>query len=170
MDDVQTLLERIRKNVVAEAEQKFADETFQHLRFSLRKGRMQDADATACVTKSGGEMMEIYLKFENNRVRTATYLTDGDNAASMCGSCVTEMAIGKTVREMMNLRPCDVIKRIGRNGSGLEQCALLAIEGLHKALENYSSARGGNTTVPVKKSKPQFIAVGRSANHSQYPH
>ena len=35
MDDVQLLLERIQKNVVAEAEQKFADETFQHLRFSL---------------------------------------------------------------------------------------------------------------------------------------
>lgn len=170
MDDVQMLLERIRNNVVAEAEQKFADEAFQHLRFSIRKGRMLDADATACVTKSGGDMMEIYLKFDNNRVQRAKYLTDGDSAASMCGSCVTEMAIGKTVREMMNLRACDVIKRIGRNGSGIEQCALLAIEGLHKALENYSYSMVDKAPVKIKKSKPQFIAVGRSANNSQYPH
>ncbi|WP_136795630.1 MULTISPECIES: iron-sulfur cluster assembly scaffold protein [Desulfosediminicola] len=170
MDDVQLLLERIQKNVVAEAEQKFADETFQHLRFSLRKGRMRGADAAACVTKSSGEAMEIYLKFDRNRVQSASYLTDGDSTASMCGSCVTEMAIGKTVREMMNLRVSDVIKRIARNGSGVEQSALLAIEGLHKALENYRYIKGDKPPVPIKKSKPQFIAVGRSTTHSQYPH
>jgi nitrogen fixation NifU-like protein len=45
---------------------------------------MTDADAHARVTGQCGDSMEIYLKFENGRVKEASYFTDGCASSAIC--------------------------------------------------------------------------------------
>jgi NifU-like protein involved in Fe-S cluster formation len=170
MDDLQALFEGIRKSIVAEAEQKFADETFQHLRYLRYSGRMRNPDAMASITRSGGDSMEMYLKFYNGQVCRASYLTDGDGLTCLCGSSGAELAIGKTARELMELKATDVVKRIGRSGEGIEQRAMLAVEALHKAAENFLLTRTENYSPRKKSLKPRFIAAGRNGTNTQYCH
>ncbi|SHO48590.1 iron-sulfur cluster assembly scaffold protein [Desulfopila aestuarii] len=170
MDDVQALMEKIRKNILAEAEQKLADEAFQHLRNCLHKGRMKDADGQACVAGENANCMEMYLKFCDNRVDKAKYVSDGDGISCLCGSCTADMAIGKTTAELLRIKPSDVLKRVQRSGEGVEKQALLAVEALHKAVENYWIAKHGNGALHKLNRKPRFVAVGRGTSYMQYSH
>lgn len=170
MDDVQALIERIRKNILAEAEQKLADEAFQHLRYSLHNGRMQKADGFACIAGDGGNCMEIYLKFRDDRVEKASYVSDGGGVSCLCGSCVAELAIGKTTRQLMQLKASDVLKRVQRSGEGVEKAALLAVETLHRAVEHYWVMKNGNSASRKTIRKTRFIAVGKGTSHMQHSH
>jgi len=170
MDDVQALIEKIRKNILAEAEQKLADEAFQHLRHFPHKGRMKEADGGACVAGANGNAMEMYLKFCDSRVEKARYVSDGDSISCLFGSCTADMAIGKTISEILRIKPSDVVKRVQRSGEGVEKHALLAVEALHKAAENYWIAKHGNGALQKLKSKPRFVAVGRGTSYMQYSH
>lgn len=169
MDDLQALIEKIRKNVVAEQEQKFADETFQYLRYSIHNGRMRNADAFACLTGESGESMELYLRFRNNGVEEASYVTDGGSASRLCGSCVAELAIGKTARQLLEMSAADILKRVQRAGEGVETSAVLVIETLHKAVERHWVVNNSNSPTPKKIQRAtQFIAVGVGHNHMHY--
>lgn len=170
MDDVQALIEKIRKNVLEEAEQKLADESFQYLRYSLHNGRMPNADGFATVIGGGGSCMEIYLKFREGRIAKASYVTDGGGASSLCGSGVAELAIGKTATELLQMKASHVLKRVQRSGEGIEQAAILAVEALHEAVENYWMRKEGQVATVKKTRQTRFIAVGRGTSHLQNSH
>lgn len=170
MDDVQALIEKIRRTILAEAEQKLADESFQHLRHSLHCGRMKDADGGACVAGESGIVMEMYLKFYNGRVERASYVSDGGGASCLCGSNTAELAIGKTPKELLALKPSDVLKRVQRSGEGVEKQAMLAVESLHKAVESYWIARNGKGLNALQRRQPRFVAVGRGTSYMQHSH
>ena len=170
MDDVQALIERIRSTILAEAEQKLADEAFVNLRHSAHIGRMKDADGVACVTGANGNCMEMYLKFEHDRVVRAKYISDGDSASCLCGSCTAVMAIGQDVAGLLRIKPSDVQKRVQRSGAGIEKQVMLAVLALHKAVENYWVARHGQGGRRKKKPVPRFIAVGRGTSYMQHSH
>ena len=170
MDDVQALIEKIRKTIVAEAEQKLADETFQHLRHSLHCGRMKDADGCGCVTGESGVTMEMYLKFYKGRVERASYISDGGGVSCLCGSCGADLAIGKTTNELLRLKPSDLLQRVQRSGEGVEKQALLAVEAIHKAVEKYWVSKHGSGGPSLQRRQPRFVAVGRSTSHMQYSH
>ncbi|MFV0436688.1 MAG: iron-sulfur cluster assembly scaffold protein [Desulfopila sp.] len=170
MDEVQALIERIRKSVLAEAEQKFADETFQQLRHSLHNGRMRDADGFASVVADNGTCMEVYLKFVGNRVDGASYVSDGCSLTCLCGSCLADMAIGKTPVELLRIGVTDLLKRVQRSGEGIEGWALLTVEALHKAVERYWVARHGQGALQKLQRRPRFVAVGRGTSYRQHSH
>lgn len=170
MDDVQALIEKIRNSILAEAEQKLADEAFQHLRRSPHIGRMTDADGKASIVGANSVCMEMYLKFCNDRVDQANYVSDGDSISCLCGSFAAELSIGKNMSELLRIKPSDVLKRVQRSGEGVERQALLAVEALHKAAENYWVRRHGKSAIRELSRKPRFIAVGRSTSYMQYSH
>ncbi len=170
MDDVQALIEKIRNNILAEAEQKLADETFLHLRRALHNGRMKDADGIGCIVGENGTCMEMYLKFHDSRVEKARYISDGDGLSCLCGSCTADLAIGKTSSELMRMRPADILKRVHRSGEGVEKHALLAVEALHKAVENHWVLQHGSEALRKQSRKPRFVAVGRGTSYMQYSH
>ncbi len=168
MEELGNLIERIRRKVIAEAEQEFADETFQHLRCSLNNARMLDADVSTCYTGECGSSMEIYLKFRNEYVEGASYLTDADAQVRHCGSCATELAIGKTCSQIMKLSVGDVLKRVGRSGNEAEKCALFALSSLHKAVREHRHRKHGLVAGRNDVDIASFIAAGNNSPHLQY--
>lgn len=168
MDDIGILIERIRKQVINEADQEFADEAFQHLRCSQYNERMVDADAASCIADEHGCAIEIYLKFHHGVVEKATYMTDGETDVRFCGSCVANMAIGKSSSELLKITVSDIMNRLGKNGVGIEKCAIHALMALHQAAEVHS--RGADRTIVARKSvrSALFISAGGHSPHLQY--
>ena len=168
MEEAGNLIENIRRKVIAEAERKFADETFQHLRCSLNNARMRNADAAACLQGESGHSMEIYLKFRNGYVEEATYLTDADAHVRLCGACAAGLAIGKTCSQIMNISITDVLQRVGRSGVNVEKCALFALSALQKAVREYRFSKCDpvpNMTIAATK---RVIVAGNNSAHLQY--
>ena len=84
--------------------------------------------------------MEIYLKFEDGRVKQASYFTDGCASSQICGSFAAELSIGKDPDELTEITSESILGEIGGLPDEDRHCAALAAEALQHALMAYMSA------------------------------
>jgi nitrogen fixation NifU-like protein len=98
---------------------------------------MENPDGYAFLRGVCGDGMEIFLKFNNDRVKDASFRTDGCGSSTVCGSFAAEMAIGKNPDELLEVTPEAIIQRLGGIPKEDEHCASLASETLQEALNNY---------------------------------
>jgi nitrogen fixation protein NifU and related proteins len=113
------------------------EEEVERGRSSPRKGRLAVFDGHACLTGKCGENIEIFLKFEGERVSDASFVTDGCGSITACGSRATAMAIGRTTDEILEITGEAIIKEMEGLPQAEAHCAHLASETLHEALHNY---------------------------------
>ena len=141
MDELDEFIENLQQQIYDEAREAYGERGFQHWLNPRYIGRMADADAHARVTGECGDTMEIYLKFENNRVKDASYFTNGCGSSQLSGSFAAELAIGKDPDELTEITAESVLNHIGRLPEGDRHCARLAAETLQEALNHYMSKR-----------------------------
>ena len=89
-----------------------------------------------------GDIMRFYLQIENDIVTDAKFKTFGCGAAVATSSMATEMIKGKTLTEVMALTNKDVMEALDGLPSAKAHCSVLAEEGLHSALWDYSQKSG----------------------------
>ena len=100
-------------------------------------GVMKDPDGYARLRGRCGDTMEIFLKFEKDKVREATFMTDGCASSAICGSFAAELAIGKSPDELIEITAESIITEIGELPQEETHCAFLAAETLQEALNDY---------------------------------
>jgi nitrogen fixation NifU-like protein len=101
-------------------------------------GEIENPDAVAVVgDPTCGDFIRVYLKVEDGKVSAFKFLTQGCPGAISTSSIATELAIGKTLEEALQLTDNDVIKAASGIPARKAHCSLLAIRGLHEAILNY---------------------------------
>lgn len=166
MDETGKLIEQIQKELFEEVDRKFADETFLRLRCSLYNKRMHNADAQACMEDGQGNMMEFYLRIDQGKVIEASYLTDGTVFHSLCGSSLAGYVLDRPLEDLAKVDVATVVSNSGRNYSGMNSCAFLAIETLHKAIEQYVQLHSEPDTQKQPTRKTQFVTIGPWTRHT----
>ena len=136
-DEFDAFVEKLQEQVFNEAKEAFGETGFQRWRNPLYRGALENSDAYAHITGKCGDTMEIFLKFENDRVTEALYMTDGCGASTVCGSFAAEIAHGKTPDELVEITGETILKKIGRFPKENEHCAFLAAETIQEALKKY---------------------------------
>ena len=136
-DDFDAIVEKLQNQIFEEAREALGELGFQRWRNPLYRGKMENPDASARIKGSCGDTMEIFLKFENDRVKEAAYLTDGCASSTVCGSLAAELAIGRDLDELCEITGATILNRLGRFPKEDEHCAFLAAETLQEALNNY---------------------------------
>jgi len=144
MDKLDEFVENLQQQIYDEVKEAYGERGFQRWYTPRYNGRMTDADAHAKVTGECGDTMEIYLKFENNRVKNASYFTDGCGSSQLSGSFAAELAIGKDPDELTEITAESVIHHIGRFPENDRNCVKLAAETLQEALSHYRSRFPGS--------------------------
>ena len=136
-DDFDALVAKLQKQVFNEAKEAFGEKGFQRWRNPLYRGALEQPDAHARITGTCGDTMEIFLKFNDDRVIEASYMTDGCGASTVCGSFAAEIAHGKTIDELTNITGEIILETIARFPKDNEHCAFLAAETIQEALHKY---------------------------------
>ncbi|MGB5156681.1 iron-sulfur cluster assembly scaffold protein [Desulfobacterium sp. N47] len=137
MKKLDDFIDNLQEKIFDEAKEAYGEKGFQRWRNPRYQGRMADADAHARVTGQCGDSMEIYLKFENDRVKEASYFTDGCASSSICGSFAAELTIGKDPDALTDINSKAVLKKIGKLLQEDLHCADLAASAVQEALNNY---------------------------------
>ncbi|MFO7715733.1 iron-sulfur cluster assembly scaffold protein [Desulfosarcina sp.] len=140
-DNLDAFVENLQEQIFAEAREAFGEAGFARWRNPRFRGPLKDPDSHARVTGNCGDSMEIFLVFENDRVREAAYLTDGCGSSTVCGSFAAEMAIGRTPDELVDVTGEAILEKLGRFPEADRHCAFLAAETLQEALNRYMVAR-----------------------------
>lgn len=101
-------------------------------------GEIENPDAVATVgDPTCGDFIRVTIKVEDGKISAFKFLTQGCPGAISTSSIATELAIGKTLDEALQLTDNDVIKAAGGIPARKVHCSLLAIRGLHEAIKNY---------------------------------
>jgi len=90
-----------------------------------------------------GDIMELYIKVNNNTIVDAKFKTFGCGAAIATSSMVTEMVKGKPIGEALEISNRAVAEALGGLPPIKMHCSVLAEEALKSAIEDYLAKNCG---------------------------
>ena len=103
-------------------------------------GEIENASGVGTVgNASCGDIMQISLKIENDIILDAKFKTFGCAAAIATSSTATDMIIGMTVDEALQVTNKKVVECLGGLPSQKIHCSVLAEEAIKKAIEDYKA-------------------------------
>jgi nitrogen fixation protein NifU and related proteins len=138
-------LETFARELQAEADEavrlELGEAVYQRWRNPRYMGVLPDPDATATLRGNCGDQMRLFLKFNGERVSKASFQTDGCGPSVVSASHAAELALGRTVEEVLAVSPGDILAAAGGLPEDHEHCACLAAEVLHAAARDYLARR-----------------------------
>ena len=116
----------------------YSKKVLDHFRNPRNMGEIPDADGIGTVGNPVcGDLMNICIKVEDNRIVDIKFKTFGCGAAIATSSMTTELAKGKTLDEAMKLTRTNVAESLGGLPPVKMHCSNLAADGLHEAIKDY---------------------------------
>ncbi|MFB0557660.1 MAG: Fe-S cluster assembly scaffold protein NifU [Candidatus Bathyarchaeia archaeon] len=120
----------------------YSEKVLDHFRNPRNVGAIEDADGVGTVGNPVcGDMMSIYIKVENDRIKDIKFKTFGCGAAIATTSMTTELAKGKTLDEALKITREDVADELGGLPPVKMHCSNLAADALHEAINDYRKNR-----------------------------
>ncbi len=118
----------------------YSEKVMDHFTNPRNVGEIEDAAGVGTVGNAKcGDIMRIYLDIDENQViRDAKFKTFGCGAAVATSSMATELIIGKTVQEALNVTNKAVMEALDGLPKVKVHCSLLAEEAIHAALWDYA--------------------------------
>ena len=135
--DFDDFVEGLQNQIYEETRADYGDVAFQRWLNPLYMGGMENPDGYGCVTGSCGDTMKIFLKFENDKVKEASFQTDGCGSSAVCGSFAAELSLGRTPDEILDISGEAILKTVGGLPEEERHCAFLSADALHEALNDY---------------------------------
>ncbi len=139
MNNLDNFIDNLQTEIFEEAKKALGERGFQRWRNPKFNGRMEDPDGHGKVTGECGDTMEIFLKFENNRISNASYSTNGCASSTVSGSFAAELTFGKDPDGLADITAEDILNAIGRLPKEDQHCASLAARTIQEALTHYMS-------------------------------
>ena len=120
----------------------YTDKVQEHFINPKNVGEIENADGVGKVGNSVcGDIMNLYLRVENDIITDAKFKTFGCGAAIATSSMVTELVKGKTVTEALKISNRAVAEALGGLPPIKMHCSVLAEEALQAAIDDYLKRR-----------------------------
>ena len=118
----------------------YTEQVMDHFMHPRNVGEIENASGVGTVGNAKcGDIMRIYLDIDDQQVvRDAKFKTFGCGAAIATSSMATEMIIGKTVQQALELTNKAVMEALGGLPPVKVHCSLLAEQAVHAALWDYA--------------------------------
>lgn len=112
-----------------------------HAQAPRNMGAPARADGYARLRGQCGDVMEVWLRCEADRIAEARFVTTGCGPSVASGSVMTELAQGLPLEEALAVGPGEVAEVLGGLPEESRHCAVLAADTLHAACRDV--LRGG---------------------------
>lgn len=121
-----------------------------HFKNPRNVGVIEDADGVGEVGNPlCGDMMTIYLKIDDDKISDIKFQTFGCGSAIAVSSMLTELAMGKSIKEASKISNKDVAQALEGLPKNKMHCSNLGADALHMAIQDYQDRKAG-----VKRSGP----------------
>jgi nitrogen fixation NifU-like protein len=116
----------------------YTQKVLDHFKDPHNQGSIKDADA---VGQEGnpvcGDVIKVYMNIKDNVIKEIKFETLGCAAAIAVSSATTDLVIGKTLEEALEMTKDDVIDDLGGLPPTKIHCSMLGVDALHKAIKEY---------------------------------
>ena len=116
----------------------YSEKVMDHFMHPRNVGVIENADGVGEVGNAKcGDIMKIYLKIDNNVITDVKFETFGCGSAIASSSMATEMIMGKTLDEVMQVTNKAVAEALDGLPAHKMHCSVLAEEAIRMALKDY---------------------------------
>ncbi|MFK4786110.1 Fe-S cluster assembly scaffold protein NifU [Fusobacterium sp. MFO224] len=120
----------------------YTDKVMDHFSNPRNMGVIENPDGYGKIgNASCGDIMEIFLKIENDIIVDVKFRTFGCASAIASSSVSTEMVLGKTIDEALEITNKAVVESLGGLPAVKMHCSVLAEEAIKAAIEDYLSKK-----------------------------
>ena len=121
----------------------YSDKVMDHFLNPRNVGVIEDADGVGEVGNAVcGDIMRIYLKIEDDRIKDVKFETFGCGSAIASSSMATEMIIGQPLSEVMEVTNKAIIEALDGLPPHKIHCSVLAEEAIRAAIKDYYDRNG----------------------------
>ncbi|MBN1937203.1 MAG: Fe-S cluster assembly scaffold protein NifU [Anaerolineae bacterium] len=122
---------------------KYSDKVIEHFTNPRNVGVIENADGVGKVGNPVcGDMMEMSIKIENDVITDIKFRTFGCGAAIATSSIATELIMGRTIDEALELTNQAIAEALGGLPPIKMHCSVLAADALKSALADYYRRKG----------------------------
>ena len=136
-DEFDEFARALQDQIYGETREAYGQVAFERWLKPLYVGVMPNPEGYARVTGTCGDTMEIFLRFESDRVKEATFQTDGCGSSTVCGSFAAELAHGRSPDELAEITGEMILGILGGLPEEDRHCAFLAADTLQEALDDF---------------------------------
>ena len=138
----------------------YSEKVMDHFNNPRNVGEIENASGVGTVGNAKcGDIMRIYLDVDDNQIiRDCKFKTFGCGAAIATSSMATDMVIGKTIYEAMEVTNKAVMEALDGLPPVKVHCSLLAEESIHAALWDYCKKH--NVDIPGLKEPKKDVHDG----------
>ena len=120
----------------------YSEKVMDHFENPRNVGKIENPDGYGKVgSPTCGDVMEIFLKIEDETIVDVKFRTFGCASAMATSSMCTEMVLGKKVEEALALTNKAVAQALDGLPPAKMHCSVLAEEAIKEAIENYLSKK-----------------------------
>jgi nitrogen fixation NifU-like protein len=120
----------------------YSEKVMDHFENPRNVGKIENPDGYGKVgSPTCGDVMEIFLKIEDETIVDVKFRTFGCASAIATSSISTEMILGKKVEEALALTNKAVAQALDGLPPAKMHCSVLAEEAIKEAIENYLSKK-----------------------------
>ncbi len=135
--------------------EQYTDEVMKHFLEPHNVGVIDEPDGAGKVGNPVcGDIMELQIKVEDDKIVDAKFRTFGCGAAIATSSVLTDMVRDKTLVEALKITNEEVTQALGGLPARKRHCSVLAEEALHSAIKDYRERLQGkikNGEEPVSR-------------------
>ena len=122
----------------------YSSKVMEHFRNPRNVGEIENPDGVGYVgNPTCGDIMEMYIKVENDVIVDAKFKTFGCGAAIATSSMATELVKGKTIKEALALTNKAVAEALDGLPPVKMHCSVLAEDALKSAINDYLTKTTG---------------------------
>ncbi len=142
-DQLDDFVKELQDQIYEETRADYGEVAFARWLNPLYMGAIDYADGYGKVTGSCGDTMEVFLRFDGDQVKEASFRTDGCGSSAICGSFAAELARGRTPDQLTDITGEKILDILGGMPEADRHCAFLAAETLQEALHSYMTRMTG---------------------------
>ena len=141
----------------------YSEKVMDHFQHPRNVGEIENASGVGTVGNAKcGDIMRIYLDIDDN----GKFKTFGCGAAVATSSMATEMVMGKSIQEALQVTNKAVMEALDGLPPVKVHCSLLAEEAIHAALWDYAEKHG--IKIEGLKKPKSDIHEGEEAEEEEY--
>jgi len=131
-----------------------------HFRNPRNVGIIEDADGIGEVGNPlCGDMMTIYLKIEDQKIKDIKFQTFGCGSAIAVSSMLTELAVNKTIEEAKKITNKDVAEALEGLPKNKLHCSNLGADALQIAIKDYEAKKSGKIKPEQRRETETHIPM-----------
>lgn len=132
----------------------YSEKVMEHFSNPRNVGEIEDASGVGTEGNPVcGDLMTIYIKVEDDVITDIKFKTFGCGAAIATSSMITEMAMGKTLDEALEISRNDVADALEGLPPVKMHCSNLAADALRAAIEDYKKKQSGESSENEESSE-----------------